>query len=393
MAEEKDTTVQTPPVVKQEGKEEFEDKVIVDPIEKSFGDPEKATKTVKVKKESKPDVKQEVKTDIKPQVKQEEKKTDEPAATTKVEKVDEKSAPAKIETPITSKAEEWSDPLATLPAKESASKDAKIKAEEKAPSKTPEQLQEEAIAPEVKKKAESWEKFVSTPVGKFVAEVLEAGGDPVAALTEAQPKDYKVMDAESVMKDYFSKVEGLQGEELQAAIDEHFDEGVTTGNQRRKAEREARTALDYRQQNVLNKLKSDAINNKKQGQEIHNQFVSDLEDEIEQSYVKKAAYGIKLTSDQARSLKEDAQNIFRKLINPDGTVNAKLAAFYIFSEQHRGTLRKNDYLKGNGEGMETALIEVHQPDRMETSISAPNKVEKENIDQQIDRNYGASKSN
>ncbi len=392
MAEEKDTTIQAAPVVKQEEKDEFEEKVIVDPIEKSYGDPEKATKTVRVKKEPKPQVKAEPKESVAEfrQEESKEKKSDDTTAAPKAEAVAEKAEPAKIETPIS--AQEWNDPLSVTVSKD-AVQDKKVKAEEKAVSKTPEQLQEEIIAPELKKKAEAWDKFIATPTGKFVVEVIEAGGDPVAALAEAQPKDYAGMEAQAVMKDYFSKIEGLEGDELTSAIDEHFDEGVTTGNQRRKAEREARTALDYRQQNVLNKLKTDAINNKTKGQEIHNQFISDVEDEVEESYVKKPAYGIKLTTDQAKALKDDAKNIFKRLINPDGTVNAKLAAFYIFSEQHRGTLRKNDYLKGNAEGMETALIAAHQPDRMENGISAPSKASKETLEQQIDRNYGASKSN
>lgn len=379
-------------VIPEQKQDEFLEKEVIDPIEANFGDKAKAKKIVKVKKEApaEPLVKEqgsgqgaegeapEKKIQVLPPVKPKDDKTDS-------EKKTEVKQEKKIEVPI-----DYFDPL-DAPAKKVDAKQSEKTLKEDSPAvvvKTPEQLKDEANLTEYKRQAQLYQKLSSSPQGKFLLQLAEEGEDVMAAIQNLQPRDYQNMDEVSLAREYFTKIEGISGEELEAAVSEHLElpEG---SNARRREVREFRSSLDYAQQQKLSKYQQDLTFSKTKGQELIPKFHSEVEKEIEESYVKKQAYGIKLTPDQAEALKESAKNIFKRLIDPDtGEVNAKVAAYYAFAEAHGRTLRKNDYLKGLTEGQEKILTAVTQPDRNEQSLGAPRRIEQEDDVERINRVYG-----
>lgn len=349
---------------------------VVDTVEAQYGDSAKAVKKVKVKKV-------DAHVAEKPVMEQKAETPKEPVAETKTEP---KAEPKPIET----KVDEWNDPLAATPTKPVV--DGKIQESKKEVSREipAEQVLDENKLPEYKKKAEVVDKLTATQSGKFLLQLAQEGGDVLQAIQELQPKEYSTMSDSEVLKEYFVKKDKLSGEDLQNAIDEH--ESLPLSMQR-KFVRDARTELNYDQQDRFSKYTQVLNQNKNNGQEAFNHFLGEVDNVLESSYFSKPAYGITLSAEQKKELSEDSKKFLSRVIDREGNINANLVAFCAFAEKHLRTAINNSRDSAKSKGREEVLNVIHNVDRNDNTLQSPQPSQKITDKERIDKIYGGKSTN
>jgi hypothetical protein len=331
----------------------------IDLIEQSYGDGKKATKTVKPKAEEKPiETKVEPKVEAKVENKAEVKTEEKPIVTdtTKQNKAENKE--------IKETKADFFDPTES-PKKEDKKVEPKIE-DAKPITKTKEDLLRDQEFETYKKTHETFKKLESTTLGKVLLQAQELGKDPIQVLSELQPKDYKSVDDRVRATDFYSKVEGLDGEDLKQAVDEFLDKDTDSISYKIEKNKQIK-ALTYQQEEMLRDYSNNINESSKQQYEVIKNYEHDVERLIEQSKSAKQMYGMQLTTEQFAELDKECREY--SLIDESGRVKAgdvlALNWFKKYGRQRFRQIAEN----AKSEGREEVLERVINPDPNTESIS------------------------
>lgn len=265
--------------------------------------------------------------------------------------------------------------------------------------KSKEDLERDAIYPQLKEFHDKYKPLAENPL---VIAILESGKDVITALRELQPMDYSLKSDDPTeqegierwrAKEYFSKIEGLKGADLTDSIDEYMAmEGVA----KRRETTAQITALNNNQNERVQKFTQESAAAKAQRANNITKLTSDIQDFT--TKIEKAGNfrGMQLADGKAKEFQSHMNDFFKRLFNPDGTVNTEVIAnetFYTFYNKAVTEKKFEEAIKKtDSKAKQDVLEDVVQLDENNQSITNRKPKAEDNLEQLIDENFSAPKS-
>jgi hypothetical protein len=363
-------------------------------LEEKFGGKESLKKAKDKAAEKKPEVKKEepiVVDDKKKEIVVDSKKEPE------LKKEDKKPDPAKdkiIET------DAFYDPFSqTKPEVKADHEGKEIKVEAvKATEITAEQLEQNQTFQGYKKDSEILKNLQSNPVFETLVEAVKSGKPVIQALQELAPVDYSYKgetDTEKTevdrwrAKEYFSKVEGLKGEELENAITEFTS--LDEGNAKRRDRNEHIHKLSQMQEKKVLAYKDNIQSSARKEDENITNFQKEVDQFLVSIKEKKQLWGMQLTDAHLKSLEEDTKGFFNKLFDENGKINTQLIFSAAFFKNVQLDKNREIAKSAKSEGALDVLETLHNVDANDNSLNSrkPQGAEKD-IETTIEEKYGGT---